>query len=136
MATHLGADVVTNFRAHNLADAASYGCTCSRTVARTDRTTDKDADDAALTTTLINTFFGSNFRAVVPTVARADDAAEPCSLRITVNNPETDVFWRQSATLASADDAAVRRTHYFTFGGTDAQKNGKAHDSADGLYEG
>ena len=104
MATHVGADVVTDFRAHNLADAATYSCSCSRTVARTDRTTNKNADDAALTTTQFYAFFIANFRAVV-------------------------------TTLASADDAAVRRTHGLAVGGTDAQKNCKAHNSTDGLYE-
>ena len=135
MATHLGTDVVTDFSTHNLADAAADASPGARTVARPDRAALEDADDAALATTLINTFFNSNFRAVVATLASADDAAEPRAFRTTVNNTETDVFWRQSATLASADDAAVRRTHYFTFGGTDAQKNGKAHDSTDCVHQ-
>ena len=134
MATHISTDVLTNFRAHNLADAAADASPGARTVARPDRAALEDADDAALTTTFVNTFFNSNFRAVVATLASADDAAEPCSLRIAVNNPETDVLRRQSAAVHGADDAAVRRTHGPAVGRTDAQKNGKAHDSTDGLY--
>ena len=105
MATHISTDVLTNFRAHNLADAAADASPGAGTVARTDRAALEDAHHSTLTTSQFYAFFGSNLRAVVPT-------------------------------LASADDAAVRRTHGPAFRGTDAQKNGKAHNSTDGLYEG
>ena len=104
MATHLGAHLITNERTDDLADAAADASPGARTVARTNRATLEDANHSTLTTTQFYAFFGSNLRAVVPT-------------------------------LASADDAAVGGTHYFTFGGTDAQKNGKAHDSTDCVHQ-
>ena len=135
MATDVGADVVTNFRTDDLADAAADSSPGARTVARTNRAALEDADNAALTTTLVNTFFNSNFGAVVPTLASADGAAVTCSLRITVNNLETDVLWRLSAAVHGAHDTTFCRTHGLAVGGTDAQKNCKAHNSTDGLYE-
>ena len=135
MATHISTDVLTNFRAHNLADAAADASPGAGTVARTDRAALEDAHHSTLTTSQFYAFFGSNLRAVVPTLARADGAAVTCSLRITVDHPETDVLRRQSATVHGAHDAAVRRTHGPAFRGTDAQKNGKAHNSTDGLYK-
>ena len=63
-------------------------------------------------------------------------AAVAGSHRTAVNNIETDVLRRQSAAFLRADDAAVGRTHYFAFSGTDAETYSKAYDSTDGLYEG
>jgi len=136
VATDVGADVITNFRTDDLADAATHTSPGARTVSRPNRATLKDADDAALTTSLVNTFERPDVRAVVDTVARADDAAVTCSHRLTDDNTETDVLRRQSAAVHGADDAAVGRTHYFTFSGTDAETYSKAYDSTDGLYEG
>ena len=135
VATDVGADVVTHFRTHNLADAATYTSPGARTDSRPDRTALEDANHSTLTITLRDTFFGSNFRAVVPTLASADDAAVTGSHRLAVNHPKTDVLRRQPATVHGADDAAVGGTHYFTFGGTDAKKNGETDHRTDGLYE-
>ena len=135
MATDVGADVIANFRTDDLADAAPDSSPGAGTVSRTHRATLEDAHHSTLTSTLINTFFGSNFGAVVDTVARADDATEPCSHRITVNHPKTDVLRRQSAAFHGADDAAVGGTHYFAFGRTDPKKNGETDHRTDGLYE-
>ena len=136
MATDVGADVITNFRTDDLADAAPDSSPGAGTVSRTHRATLEDANHSTFTTTLINTFERAHFRAVVTTVARADDATEPCSHRLAVDNLETDVLRRQPATVHGADDAAVGGTHYFTFGGTDAKKNGETYHRTDGLYEG
>ena len=135
MATHISTDVVTHFGTDDLADAAADASPGARTVARPNRTALEDAHHSTLTTTQFYAFFNSNFGAVVPTLASADGAAVACSLRITVNHPETDVLRRQSAAVHGADDAAVGRTHYFTFSGTDAETYSKAYDSTDGLYE-
>jgi len=135
VAADLGADVATHFISNNLADAAPDSSPGARTVASTNRATVKDANHSTLTTSQFYAFERAHFRAVVNTVARADDAAVTCSHRITVNHPKTDVLRRQSATVHGADDAAFRRTHHFTFSGTDAEKNSKADHRADGLYE-
>ena len=136
MATDVGADVITHFRTDDLADAAADSSPCARTVSSTNRAALEDANHSTLAATLVNTFFGSNFRAVVPTLASADDAAVTCSHRITDDNTETDVLRRKSATVHGADDAAFRGTHYFAIGGTDAKKNGETYHRTDGLYEG
>ena len=136
MATHISTDVLTNFRAHNLADAAADASPGAGTVARTDRAALEDAHHSTLTTSQFYAFFGSNLRAVVPTLARADGAAVTCSLRITVDHPETDVLRRQSAAVHGAHDTTVGGAHGPAVGGTDAQENCKAHNSTDGLYEG
>ena len=136
MAADVRADVITHFRTDDLADAAADSSPGARTVARPDRTTLEDAHHSTLTTTLINTFERTHFRAVVNTVARADDAAVTCSHRLAVNHPETDVLRRQSAAVHGAHDAAFRGTHYFTFSGTDPKKNGETYHRTDGLYEG
>ena len=136
MATDVGADVITNFRTDDLADAAADSSPGARTVSRPHRATLEDANHSTFTTTLINTFERAHFRAVVTTVARADDATEPCSHRLAVDNLETDVLRRKPATVHGADDAAVGRTHYFAFGGTDSQENRAADHRTDGLYEG
>ena len=136
MATDVGADVVTNFRTDDLADAAADSSPGARTVARTNRTALEDAHHSTFTTSQFYAFFGSNFGAVVTTLASADDAADPCAYRITVDNPETDVLRWQSATVHGADDATIRGTHNITFSGTDAKKNGETYHRADGLHEG
>ena len=136
MATDVGADVITHFRTDDLADAAPDSSPGARTVSRPDRTALEDANHTTLTTTLVNTFERAHVRAVVTTLESADDAAVTCSHRIAYNHPKTDVLRRQPATVHGADDAAFRRTHYFTFGGTDAKKNGETYHRADGLYEG
>ena len=136
MATDVGADVVTHFRTDDLADAAADASPGARTVSRTDRPTLEDANHSTLTTTQFYAFERTHFRAVVPTLARADDAAVTCSHRLAVDNLETDVLRRQSATVHGADDAAVGGTHYFAFGRTDPKKNGETDHRADGLYEG
>jgi hypothetical protein len=135
VAADVGADVITHFRTDDVADAATHTSACARTVSRTNRTTLEDANHSTLTTTLINTFFCANLRAVVPTLASADDAAVTCSHRITVNNLETDVLRRQSAAVHGAHDATVGGTHYFAFSGTDSKKDRAADHRTDGLYE-
>ena len=135
MATDVGADVVTNFISNNLADAAADASPGARTVSRPDRTTLEDANHSTLTTTQFYAFFSANFRAVVTTLASADDAAVTCSHRITLNNPETDVLRRQSATVLRAHYTTFRRTHYFTFSGTDAQENGETDHRADCVHQ-
>ena len=135
MATDVGADVITNFRTDDLADAAADASPGARTVSRPHRATLEDANHSTFTTTLINTFERAHFRAVVTTVARADDATEPCSHRLAVDNLETDVLRRKSAAFHGADHAAFRGTHYFAIGGTDAKKNGETYHRTDGLYE-
>ena len=135
MAADVGADVVTNFSADDLADAAADSSPGARTVSSTNRAALEDAHHSALTTTLINTFERADVRAVVTTVARADDTAVTCSHRLAVNHPETDVLRRQSAAVHGADDAAVGRTHYFTVGRTDAETHSKADHRTDGLHE-
>ena len=135
VATDVGADVVTNFRTDDMADAAADSSPGARTVARTNRATLEDANHSTLTTTLFYTFFCSNFRAVVATLASADDAAVTCSHRLAVDNTETDVLRRLSAAFLRADDAAVGRTHYFTVGGTDAEKNGAADHRTDCVHQ-
>ena len=136
VATDVGADVVTNFISNNLADAAADSSPGAGTVSSPHRATLEDADDAALTTTQFYAFERPDVRAVVDTVARADDAAVACSHRIAYNHPETDVLRRLSAAFLRADDAAVGGTHYFAFSGTDAETYSKAYNCADGLYEG
>ena len=136
MATDVGADVITHFRTDDLADAAADSSPGARTVASTNRATVKDANHSTLTTSQFYAFERPDVRAVVTTLASADDAAEPCSHRLAVNHPETDVLRRKSATVHGADDAAVGRTHYFAFGGTDPKKNGETDHRTDGLYEG
>ena len=136
MATDVGADVVTHFGTDDLADAAADTSPGARTVARTNRATLEDAHHSTLATTQFYAFFGSNLRAVVPTLASADGAAVTCSLRIAVNNVKADVLRRQSAAVHGAHDTTVRRTHGPAVGRTDAQKNRAAYDSTDGLYEG
>ena len=135
VATDVGADVVTHFRTDDLADAAADASPSAGTVASTHRATLEDANHSTLTTTQFYAFERTHFRAVVPTLARADDAAVTCSHRLAVDNLETDVLRRKSATVHGADDAAVGRTHYFTFGRTDAETYSKAYHSTDGLYE-
>ena len=135
MATHIGSHIITHKRTDDLADAAADSSPGARTVARTDRTTLEDAHHSTLATTQFYAFFNSNVRAVVPTLASADDAAVTCSHRLAYNHPQTDVLRRQSATVHGADDAAVGGTHYFTCGGTDAKKNGETDHRTDGLYE-
>ena len=135
MATHISTDVLTNFRAHNLADAAADASPSAGTVASTHRATLEDANHSTLTTSQFYAFERAHFRAVVNTVARADDAAVTCSHRITVNHPKTDVLRRKPATVHGADDAAVGGTHYFAFSGTDAQAHRAADHRTDGLYE-
>ena len=135
MATDVGADVATNFRTDDLADAAADASPGARTVASTNRATLADANHTTLTTTQFYAFERPDVRAVVTTLASADDAAVTCSHRIAVDNLETDVLRRKPATVHGADDAAVGRTHYFTFSGTDAETYSKAYDSTDGLYE-
>ena len=135
LAADVGAYVVTHKRTDDLADAAADSSPCARTVSSTNRAALEDAHHSTLTTSQFYAFFCSDVRAVVDTVARADDAAVTCSHRLTDDNTETDVLRRQSATVHGAHDAAVRRTHGPAFRGTDAQKNGKAHNSTDGLYE-
>ena len=136
MATDVGADVVTHFRTDDLADAAADASPGARTVARTNRATLEDAHHSTLTTTLVNTFFSANFGTIINPIASADDAAVTCSHRTAFNHPETDVLRRQSPTVHGAHDAAVGRTHYFAFSGTDAKKNGETDHRPDGLYEG
>ena len=135
MATDVGADAVTHFRTDDLADAAADSSPGARTVARPDGAAVADADDAALTTTQFYAFERADVRAVVTTVARADDAAVTCPHRLAVDNLETDVLRRQSAAFLRAHHAAFRRTHYFAFSGTDAETDRAADDSTDGLYE-
>ena len=135
MATDVGADVATNFRTDDLADAAADSSPGARTVSRPDGTTLEDANHSALTATQFYAFERAHFRAVVTTLASADDTAVTCAHRITDDNIETDVLRRQSATVHGADDAAVRGTHYFAFSGTDAKKNGETYHRTDGLYE-
>ena len=120
MATDVGADVITHFRTDDLADAATDSSPGAGTVSSTNRATVKDANHSTLTTTLINTFERADVRAVVTTVARADDAAVTCAHRLAVDNLETDVLRRKPAAFHGADDAAVGRTHYFAFSGTDS----------------
>ena len=136
MATDVGADVVTNFISNNLADAAADSSPGARTVSRTDRAALTDANHSTLTTTQFYAFERTHFRAVVPTLARADDAAVTCSHRITVNNTETDVLRRQSPTVHGAHHTTFRRTHDLAFSGTDAKKNGETYHRTDGLHEG
>ena len=135
MATDVGSYVVTNKRTDDLADAAADSSPGARTVSSTNRATLEDANHSTFTTTLVNTFERPDVRAVVTTLASADDAAVACSHRIANNHPETDVLRRQSATVHGAHDAAFRRTHYFAFSGTDAKKNGETYHRTDGLYE-
>ena len=135
MAADVGADVITHFRTDDLAHAAADSSPGARTVSRPDRTTLEDANHSTLTTSQFYAFERTHVRAVVPTFASADDAAEPRAFRIAFNNLETDVLRRQSAAVHGADDAAVGGAHCVAFGGTDAQKNCKAHNSTDGLYE-
>ena len=135
MATHLGADIITHFRTDDVADAAADSSPGARTVSRTHRATVKDANHSTLTTSQFYAFERPDVRAVVTTLASADDAAVTCSHRTTDDNTETDVLRRQSAAVHGADDAAFRRTHYFTFRGTDTQADRAADDSTDGLYE-
>ena len=136
MATHISADVATNERAHNLADAAADASPGARTVSRTNRPTLEDANHSTLTTTQFYAFERTDVRAVVTTLASADDAAVTCSHRLAVNYPKTDVLRRQSAAVHGAHHTTFRRTHGPAVGRTDAQENGKAHNSTDGLYEG
>ena len=135
MATDVGAYILTNKRTDDLADAAADSSPGARTVSRPHRATVKDANHSTLTTTLINTFERADVRAVVTTLASADDAAVTCSHRLAVDNLETDVLRRQSAAFLRAHHAAFRRTHYFAFSGTDAETDRAADDSTDGLYE-
>ena len=135
MAADLGSHIITHFRTDDLADAAADSSPGARTVASTNRTTLEDANHSTLATTLFDAFERTHFRAVVPTLASADDAAEPRAVGAAFNHPETDVLWWQSAAVHGAHDAAVRRTHCVAFSGTDAQKNCKAHNSTDGLHE-
>ena len=135
MATDVGADVVTHFRTDDLADAATYPSPCAGTVSSTNRATLEDANHSTLTTSQFYAFERTHVRAVVTTVARADDAAVTCSHGITVNPPETDVLRWQSPTVHGADDAAFFGTHYFAFGGTDAETDRAADHRTDGLYE-
>ena len=136
MAADVGADVVTHFRTDDLADAAADASPGARTVSRPHRATLEDANHSTLTTSQFYAFERAHFRAVVNTVARADDAAVTCSHRLAVDNPETDVLWRQSAAVHGAHHSTVGGTHDLTFGGTDAETYSKAHNSTDGLYEG
>jgi hypothetical protein len=108
VATDVGADVVTHFRTDDLADAAADASPGARTVSRTNRATVKDANHSTFTTTQFYAFERTDVRAVVPTFASADDAAVTCSHRITVNNPETDVLRRQSATVHGAHHATFQ----------------------------
>ena len=135
MATDVGSYVVTNKRTDDLADAAADSSPGARTVSSTNRATLEDANHSTFTTTLVNTFERPDVRAVVTTLASADDAAVTCSLRTAFTHPQTDVLRRQSATVHGAHDAAFCRTHGVAFSGTDAQKNCKAHNSTDGLHE-
>jgi len=135
VAADVGADVVTNFISNNLADAAADASPGARTVASTNRATVKDANHSTLTTTQFYAFERTHFRAVVTTVARADDAAVTCSHRLAVNHPETDVLRRQSATVHGADDATIRGTHYFAFGRTDPKKNGETYHRTDCVHQ-
>ena len=107
MATDVGAYILTNKRTDDLADAAADSSPGARTVSRPHRATVKDANHSTLTTTLINTFERADVRAVVTTLASADDAAVTCSHRLAVNNLETDLLRRKSATVHGAHDAAV-----------------------------
>ena len=108
MATDVGADILTHFRTDDLADAAADASPGARTVSRTNRATVKDANHSTFTTTQFYAFERTDVRAVVPTFASADDAAVTCSHRITVNNPETDVLRRQSATVHGAHHATFQ----------------------------
>ena len=135
MATDLGADILTNERTDDLADAATYPSPCAGTVSSTNRATLKDADDAALTTTQFYAIERTHFRAVVTTFASADDATVTSSLRIAFTYPETDVLRRKSAAFHGAHHAAFCRTHGPTVGRTDSQKNRAADHRTDGLYE-
>ena len=136
MATDVGADVITHFRTDDVADAVADSSPGARTVSSTNRATVKDAHHSTLTTTLINTFERPDVRAVVPTLASADDAAVTCSHRTTYNHPETDVLRRKPATVHGAHYTTFGGAHNFTFGRTDAKKNGETYDSTDGLHEG
>ena len=135
MATDVGADVIANFRTDDLADAAADASPCAGTVSSTNRATVKDAHHSTLTTSQFYAFERPDVRAVVTTLASADDAAVTRSHRVTVNHPETDVLRRKPATVHGADDAAVGGTHYFAFGRTDPKKNGETYHRTDGLYE-
>ena len=135
MATDVGADVITHFRTDDVADAVADSSPGARTVSSTNRATLEDANHSTLTITQFYAFFYSNFRAVVTTVARADDAAVTGTYGIAFNYPETDVLRRKPATVHGADDAAVGRTHYFTLCRTDPKKNGETDHRTDGLYE-
>jgi hypothetical protein len=135
VATDVGADVLTHFRTDDLADAAADASPGARTVSSTNRPTVKDAHHSTFTATQFYAFERADVRAVVPTLASADDAAVTCSHGITVNHPKTDVLRRQSPTVFRTNDAAFRGTHYFAFGGTDAEKNGETYHRTDGLYE-
>ena len=135
VAADVRADVITHFRTDDLADAAADSSPGARTVASTNRTTVKDAHHSTLATSQFYAFERADVRAVVTTVARADDAAVTCPHRLAVDNLETDVLRRQSAAFLRAHHAAFRRTHYFAFSGTDAETDRAADDSTDGLYE-
>ena len=106
MATHLGADVITHFRTDDLADAAADASPGARTVSRTNRAALEDANHSTLTTSQFYAFERADVRAVVTTLASADDAAVTCSHRLAVNNLETDLLRRKSATVHGAHDAA------------------------------
>ena len=135
MAADVGADVVTHFRTDDLADAAADASPGARTVSRTNRAALEDANHSTLTTSQFYAFERADVRAVVTTLASADDAAVTCSHRIAYNHPKTDVLRRQSAAVLRADDAAVGGTHYFAFGRTDPKKNGETYHRTDGLHE-
>ena len=135
MGNDVGAYVVTHKRTDDLADAAADSSPGARTVSRTNRATVKDANHSTLTTSQFYAFERAHFRAVVNTVARADDAAVTCSHRITLNNPETDVLRRQSATVLRAHYTTFRRTHYFTFSGTDAETDRAADHRTDCVHQ-
>ena len=134
VATDVGAYILTNKRTDDLADAAADSSPGARTVSRTNRAALEDANHSTLTTSQFYAFERADVRAVVTTLASADDAAVTCSHRLAVDNPETDVLWRQSAAVHGAHHTTFRRTHYFTFGRTDPKKNGAAYHRTDGLY--
>ena len=135
MAADVRADVITHFRTDDLADAAADSSPGARTVSRTNRAALEDAHHSTLTTSQFYAFERTYIRTLVDTVARADDAAVTCAHRIAVDNLETDVLRRQSATFHGADDAAVGRTHYFTFSGTDAETDRAADHRTDCVHQ-
>jgi len=118
-----------------VADAAADSSPGARTVSRPHRTTVKDANHTTVTTSQFYAVERTDVRAVVATLASADDAAVTCSHRLAVDNLETDVLRRKPATVHGADDAAVGGTHYFAFGRTDPKKNGETYHRTDCVHQ-